>query len=102
MKNPMMLPWIARQAGISAERVNTLWLETLNDPNVANLTPNTSEYWKAAEAQLRNLVEREKSDFALPTPQFSWIVRFQMRTVHWPVLTLQSWSLAWMRSLAVK
>jgi hypothetical protein len=98
----MILPWIARKAGISEERAEELWRDALCYATEKTGWVGTSEYWEVAEKRLLKLVEREKQACCLPTPQLGWMVRLQSRLAHLPLLAAQSWSVACVRQLTAR
>lgn len=102
MKTPMILPWIARRAGITDARAEDLWHEALCHATEKTGWVGTPEYWEAAERRLLKLVEAERQTGCLRTPQISWLVRLHTRLAHLPLLAAERWSVAWARTLAAK
>lgn len=102
MKSPMILPWIARKAGLSEARAEELWREALIHATEKTGWVGTSEYWEVAEAHLHKLVEREIRASCLPTPELSGWVRLYSRIAHLPLLMAEAWSLAWARLLSAR
>lgn len=102
MNGPMILPWIAHKAGISEARAEELWRESIRYATNKTGWVGTSDYWEAAEARLRRLIEHESRASCLPTPEISGWVRLQSRMAHLPLLVAEGWSVAWARRLAAK
>ena len=102
MNGPMILPWIAHKAGITEARAEELWREALCYATETTGWVGTSAYWEAAEARLRQLIDREIQANCLPKPELSGWVRLQSRMAHLPLLLAESWSVAWVRLLSPK
>jgi len=102
MNGPMILPWIAHKAGITEARAEELWREALCYATETTGWVGTSAYWEAAEARLRQLIDREIQANCLPKPELSGWVRLQSRMAHLPLLLAEIWSVAWVRLLSPK
>ncbi len=105
MNRPMILPWIARRAGISDKHAESLWSEALALARKTAGPTEDSEFWEAAETYLHEGIKREQNglrELRLTTPEFSSMVRLQMRAAHLPLLAWEGWSLAWMRLLSTR
>lgn len=61
MKSLKMLPWIARQAGVSEERAEELWAEAVCYATEKVEWVGTPEYWKVAVNRMGELAEVERS-----------------------------------------
>ena len=55
---PKLLPWYARQAGVSIERAETLWREAEAEAARAH-TPQMPEYWRACTEIFRAALRAE-------------------------------------------
>ncbi len=53
---PKMLPWLARQAGISDERAAALWAEALFCASRSGVPENSDAYWRKAVDGLRRRI----------------------------------------------
>lgn len=58
IKTPKVLPWIARKAGISDERVEAMWREAVC--HAALQIDWNPDYYRAVMERLQELVEQEK------------------------------------------
>lgn len=47
-KTPMILPWLAKKAGVPDERAEALWIDALRDATRDCALVESPEYWKAA------------------------------------------------------
>lgn len=61
MKTPKILPWIARKAGMSNERVETMWHEAVRHAALQSDRIGNSEYYRTMMERLQELVEQEKA-----------------------------------------
>ena len=67
---PMLLPWLARKAGIGEHRAEVLWLAALRHAQnrFGSETGPTSEFWRCAMDRLFELIAAEK----LRADAFGW------------------------------
>lgn len=56
--SPMLLPWLAKKAGIPAHRAETLWHEACRYA-AARAEPETSDYFRIAIDRLTGLIAAE-------------------------------------------
>lgn len=59
MKTPMILPWLARRAGISDQRAEQLWGEALRYATRTTEWVGTPEFWATAMNKLNELIDAE-------------------------------------------
>ncbi len=59
MKTPMVLPWLARRAGVSDGRAEELWLAACRQAALMTGEQDTSCYWGATQQTLLELLEYE-------------------------------------------
>ena len=59
MKNPKMLPWLAKKAGIPFARAEELWREAQRLATRNCAVVESPEYWKTATDHLRDLIAAE-------------------------------------------
>lgn len=85
MRTPMILPWLARKAGISDARAEVLWHKALRHATLKAGWVNTPEYWRLAEEKLLELMEIEGAN----QPHFVPMVRAQHRLGEIPFLALE-------------
>lgn len=51
---PMILPWVARKAGVRDDKAEALWMEALSDASDnKGAAPESPEYWEIAVNHLR-------------------------------------------------
>lgn len=95
---PMILPWLARKAGISEQRAETLWAAAERDAASHVGKKTGPEYWRAAMDHLLELVAAESlhEDAA----SFGWRPwsRAQARFWSWPVDIVDTVGLAGVRN----
>lgn len=56
----MILPWLARKAGIDDARAKELWAEAIRYATAKTGWVGTPEYWKAAVGDLLERIEAER------------------------------------------
>jgi hypothetical protein len=97
---PMLLPWLARKAGISEHRAEILWGAALRHAAL-RCEAETPAYWKAAMDRLLELVTAEslREDAA----SFGWRSWSRAQARFWttPVETLDEFTLAAVRNWRV-
>ncbi|GAB4440114.1 MAG: hypothetical protein OHK0026_06130 [Rhodocyclaceae bacterium] len=86
MKAPMMLPWLARRAGVPLDRAQELWAEALRHARLHAGRAGSSEYWRAATTHLLERLAEEGA--AARIRPCSAIIDFQVR--FW-LLSLAIW-----------
>ena len=91
MKTPMILPWLARKAGVSDARAEKLWADALRYATVKTGWVGTSEYWRVAVERVVELLERESVQ--TQSAGFSPAVRFQTRMWMFPLIAWHGFSL---------
>lgn len=87
MKNPKMLPWLARKAGVPLTRAEQLWAEAIRHATVRTGWVGTSEYWHVATERLLALLAEERA--AQRRKPFSRVVYFQTRLWLLPLVLWQ-------------
>lgn len=105
MNTPMILPWIARRAGITEARAEALWHEALRHATDKTGWIGSSDYWAAAQAHFLELVSEEAGAPALhwiKTPELAWLTRIHTRIARLPMLYWQGGMLYWLRELRGK
>ncbi|MCB1965878.1 MAG: hypothetical protein KDI64_07475 [Candidatus Accumulibacter sp.] len=60
MTTPMILPWLARRAGVEDPRAVALWRTACSRAALITGETDGSRYWGASMRQLRILLERER------------------------------------------
>ena len=60
MKTPMMLPWLARRAGLSDRQAEALWRAACHRAALLSGEHDSSAYWTAAKDILLNSLEHER------------------------------------------
>lgn len=60
MKTPMVLPWLARRAGVSDGRAEELWLAACRQAALMTGEQDTPCYWGAVQQILLDLLENER------------------------------------------
>ena len=88
MKTPMILPWLARKAGISDERAETLWHRALRHATLKTGWVNSPEYWQVANEKLLELKEVERNKVC--QPNLVPVVRIQHRLGEIPFLAWEA------------
>lgn len=76
MKDPKMLPWLARKAGVPLARAEELWAEAIRHATVRTGWVGTSEYWQVATGRVLELLAEERA--ARRLEPHSRAVRFQV------------------------
>ena len=83
MNAPMILPRIARKAGIRDELALKLWRRAVSEAEYLTGKAEGTEYWGLAVERFLNIVEEEVGNapaYGLtPAPQLSWMWRHQTR-----------------------
>lgn len=60
-KTPKLLPWLARQAGISSEKATTLWREAMSDESLhASCAHDPDRFYRTLIERLQGLAVTEK------------------------------------------
>jgi hypothetical protein len=99
MKTPMILPWLAKKAGISDEKAEVLWHQALRHATLKSGWVNTPEYWRIANEKLLELVQAEGNKVC--RPNLVPMVRIQHRLGEIPFLAwegmMRATSEAWHR-----
>jgi hypothetical protein len=85
MKTPMILPWLARKAGISDERAEVLWHKALRHATLKTGWVNTPDYWRVANEKLLELMDQENVCHPVLVP----MTRVQHRLGEVPFLALE-------------
>lgn len=86
MKTPMMLPWLARRAGISDARASELWADAIRYATAKAGWVGTSDYWRMVNEKMQDLIEAEHA--ASCRPQIVPSLRVQ---THIGSLPLMAW-----------
>ena len=81
---PKLLPWYARQAGVSIERAETLWREAEAEAARAH-TPQMPEYWRACTEIFRAALRAEHERKRSCADRFAPLLRSQQRMVGLPL-----------------
>ncbi len=89
MKTPKLLPWYARQAGISIERAEALWRKAVREATAETGWVGNSEFWGATMSHFVGLIEKERS--TLCAPQMLPLVRTQNRIWRLSLLAVEDW-----------
>ena len=103
MKAPMILPWIARKAGISDELALKLWRRAVSEAEYLTGKQEGYEFNGLAVERFLSIVEEEVGstpEYSLtPAPQLSWMWRHQTRMSLLSLLAAQNtyrfWQNAW-------
>lgn len=100
-RQPKMLPWLARKAGITEHRAEVLWRAAERHAAFVTGETETSVYWKTAMDRLLELIAAEalREDAA----SFGWRrwSRLQARAVRAPLELLDGISLSFARGWRV-
>lgn len=60
-KTPKLLPWLARQAGISIEKATTLWRDAMSDESLqASCLHDPDRFYRTLVERLQGLAVTEK------------------------------------------
>ena len=108
MKAPKILPWIARQTGISDELALNLWRRAAGEAEALIGNCASSDYYRLAVEHFIDLAqeegERRAADGspygALSGSRYHWMQRYQQRMWHSNLLAAQNayrlWQGTWM------
>lgn len=103
MNAPMILPWVARKAGISDELALKLWRRAASEAEYLTGKPEGSEFWGLSVERFLSIVEDEVGNtpsYSLtPAPQMSWMWRHQTRMSMLSIVAAQNayryWQNTW-------
>lgn len=104
MKAPMILPWVAKRAGISEELALKLWRRAASEAEYLVGRADGSEYWGLALERFISLAEDEaKNDLSASNltggPRLTWWWRHQSRMSMFSMVVAQNtyryWQNTW-------
>jgi hypothetical protein len=95
MKAPMILPWVAKKAGISEELALKLWRRAASEAEYLVGQAEGSEYWGLALERFIDLAEEEADEgfdmSALKAaPSITWWWRHQSRMSRFSMVVAQN------------
>lgn len=96
MKTPMILPWLARRAGVSDHRAELLWRAACRQAALRTGERDGSCYWGAAQQILLNRLAMERWQRA---PLLAWPRLFLQDSVERWSLLAKGWLLPGMTLL---
>jgi len=109
MKAPKILPWIARQTGISDELALNLWRRAAGEAEEMTGCCNSSDYYRLAVEHFIDLAQEEgekcarNDSCALSLSRFNWMQRYQQRMWQSNLLAAQNayrlWQDTWMTAI---
>lgn len=88
MDSPKLLPWYARKFGVSIDRANQLWRESVRDATENAGRAGKTEYSGDAMNGLINLLEHERDAFRYPPEMCSLAIR-QRRLWKLPMIVIR-------------
>lgn len=93
-KMPKLLPWLARQAGISIERATTLWREAMSDESLqASCLHDPDRFYRTLIERLQGLAVMEKPAGKPVAPAQSSLLSFGRQGDGHAVLLLRPFGL---------
>jgi hypothetical protein len=98
MKYPMVLPWLARRAGVSDEVARELWAEAIRYATLKTGWVGTSEYWRVATERLLELLDDER--IVSGKPGLSPLLQYEAWMWVLPLIAWRSTALAISRGWA--
>lgn len=103
MNAPMILPWIARKAGITDELALKLWRRAASEAEYLTGKTEGSDFWGLSVERFLSIVEDEvgnvQSYNLTPAPQMSWMWRHQTRMSMLSLLATQNAYRYWQNTL---
>lgn len=102
MKAPMILPWVAKKAGISEELALKLWRRAASEAEHLTGSAEGSEYWGLAVERFLALAEEEgtvvPTESLTPAPRLSWMYRHQARISMLSLMAAQNTYRVWQQT----
>jgi len=107
MKAPKILPWIARQTGISDDLALNLWRRAAGEAEVLTGNCTSSDYYRLAVEHFVDLAQ-EEGERGSPNDQqsssrYHWVQRYHQRMWESNLLAAQNayrlWQDSWMVAL---
>lgn len=105
MRAPQILPWVAKQAGISEELALKLWRRAAGEAEILVGNSNSSDYFSRANEHFLALVEAESEQanaapcHLTPAPRLTWIWQHQSRMSRLSMMAAEKayrqWQGAW-------
>lgn len=96
-RTPKLLPWLAKSAGVSIERAEELWADSIRYATAETGWVETPEYWKVANERLIELLETEA--MTCHPPAITPWVTFNMRIGALPLIAANGIAKAWSTAL---